>query len=385
MMNGLNIRPFIAFAALVLLPFLMGPGACNTEVNLGKDRGGANAGSGGGGAVEEESAGSEVGGEESHETAGEGGEAVAGRTHEKGGAGAGGVVDAGAGREKWCGGKFCGTDEVCCYESCELCPLPPFCSKQECPSSGPKSCDQYSGCAKGQYCEIDSCGRNGETGTCMSIPSDCQRSRSDEPVCGCDDKPYGSECAAHAYGTAVAYKGDCGVICSPGYADCDRDRFCETDLTKDPYHCGDCRYSCFSGSCVNGVCTAGEPCGGSGKIICPAGKYCDVSFGDGCYATDARGYCLEQPQPETCSKSCMPVCGCDNKTYDNGCIAASAGISILDFGPCMPPVCTYGDDRTCNEDPSDPPTVSLHGKCQCDGTCVCEQGYRQNQRTGRCL
>jgi hypothetical protein len=46
------------------------------------------------------------------------------------------------------------------------------------------------------------------------------------------------------------------------------------------------------------------------------------------------------------------------------------------------PVCDYGRDWTCNDDPA---ISSIHGQCEEDGTCTCfEEFGGQNPETGRC-
>ncbi|MBX3269115.1 MAG: hypothetical protein KF729_02570 [Sandaracinaceae bacterium] len=37
-----------------------------------------------------------------------------------------------------------------------------------------------------------------------------------------------------------------------------------------------------------------------------------------------------------CPAIYMPVCGCDGRTYSNGCAIASAGIPALHDGECAP-------------------------------------------------
>ncbi len=67
--------------------------------------------------------------------------------------------------------------------------------------------------------------------------------------------------------------------------------------------------------------TCWPPCGHS--------QYCHLV--EGC-AQQSSGVCLDRPR--SCSKVPSLVCGCDNETYDNDCVAHTAGTNILHFGEC---------------------------------------------------
>jgi hypothetical protein len=72
-------------------------------------------------------------------------------------------------------------------------------------------------------------------------------------------------------------------------------------------------------------------CGGPSGASCAADEYCAYSMGQ-CSRSDASGIC--QPRPRICSTICDDVCGCDGKSYSNGCAAAMAGIAVSHGGMC---------------------------------------------------
>lgn len=45
--------------------------------------------------------------------------------------------------------------------------------------------------------------------------------------------------------------------------------------------------------------------------------------------------CLTDPTPDTvCTMDYVPVCGCDEKTYSNACVAGATGVLIWTDGVC---------------------------------------------------
>lgn len=65
---------------------------------------------------------------------------------------------------------------------------------------------------------------------------------------------------------------------------------------------------------------------------CGAGTYCAFSAKAACGIADQTGTC--HAKPRLCPMVIMPVCGCDGKTYNNGCQANRAETSVHASGPC---------------------------------------------------
>jgi len=156
------------------------------------------------------------------------------------------------------------------------------------------------GCPTGEYCNFtEQCGAADQGGHCTKIPDACTKEY--HPVCGCDDKTYGNPCMAAAAGVSVLHEGTC-----------------EGPATGD------------AGS--------GRLCGTRGGQECGAGQYCKFSESAMCGRADAGGKCTALPQ--VCPDIVIPVCGCDNKTYNNECQAArAAGVGVLHSGACEPQPC----------------------------------------------
>ena len=74
-------------------------------------------------------------------------------------------------------------------------------------------------------------------------------------------------------------------------------------------------------------------CGGLQGLACGAGEYCAFPQTGFCGAADQTGVCM--PRPEACTMDYNPVCGCDDETYSNACMAAGAGTSVAYPGECQ--------------------------------------------------
>jgi hypothetical protein len=73
------------------------------------------------------------------------------------------------------------------------------------------------------------------------------------------------------------------------------------------------------------------PCGGGIQFSCPVNMYCDL--GSDCGGIDKKGVCA--PIPENCEVTESIICGCDNREYQNECIAKTLGITIKNHGSCV--------------------------------------------------
>jgi len=74
-----------------------------------------------------------------------------------------------------------------------------------------------------------------------------------------------------------------------------------------------------------------KPCGGADDVPCPDGQFCKFRPGT-CDIENNAGIC--QLIPPQCGDVVDPVCGCDGTTYQNGCLADAAGVSLAHPGIC---------------------------------------------------
>jgi hypothetical protein len=197
------------------------------------------------------------------------------------------------------------------------------------PAHGGETCRVFGDpvCGQNEYCLFDlACGHDDKNGQCAPKPGDCADNW--EPVCGCNLITYGNACKAAAAGMSVRM-----------YESCWGD---EHDAGHPP----------DGGSLVDaGAHDAGTPVDASverdagqplpctasdGGTSCPPLHYCYFELAQACGANAAVGECRKLPM--ICPNIIHQICGCDNQTYNNACLAERHGVSESHEGVCeMPP------------------------------------------------
>jgi hypothetical protein len=180
------------------------------------------------------------------------------------------------------------------------------------------------------------------------MPAACDADYS--PVCGCDGLTYGNACTAASAGMNQLHEGECeeddpddgagggsldggvaetgcqvgGVNYESGASGILAEDGCNTCA------CGNGTLACTRRACLPPA--GGAACGARAGNTCSKDEYCAYVEGQHCGAADAEATC--QPRPENCLNQFEPVCGCDNETYSNSCVANAAGMGVLSTGAC---------------------------------------------------
>ncbi len=211
-------------------------------------------------------------------------------------------------------------------------------------------CKSNSECGNDQYCKKSE-GMCSGTGSCEDIPWDCPPR--DEPVCACDGHTYPDACVAALQGVSVDYQGECNsgqgcstneecgmeMFCKKKDGQCDGNGVCMPIPEECPwrreYVCG-CDGNTYRNSCraeEQGVSVlhegeCGGPIGCMENSDCGDGLFCSFEYG----VCGGSGECKAKPQ--SCEEYYEPVCGCDDNTYENSCLADKNGISVAFEGGC---------------------------------------------------
>ncbi len=162
------------------------------------------------------------------------------------------------------------------------------------------------------------CDGNASTGCEVTLASD--------PLhCGA----CGTACNA-TNGTATCTSATCGIVCNPGFANCDGDpsNGCEVNLETDTANCGACRTACDAtngtASCRNGACgiacnSGYGDCDGSAANGCEVNLQADTAHcgtcGTACNATNGTASC----GAGVCGITCNSGYGDCDGSASNGC------------------------------------------------------------------
>ena len=91
----------------------------------------------------------------------------------------------------------------------------------------------------------------------------------------------------------------------------------------------------LGGATESQAAKVGDACGGFGGIKCDQGLWCDPTPGQ-CGFADASGVCVKVGRfcPQAQSKSIVPVCGCDGRSYNNDCERQKKHVGKKNDGSC---------------------------------------------------
>ena len=191
-------------------------------------------------------------------------------------------------------------------------------------------------------CNICKCGEWGKltctTGSCGALRRCSENGRVYEVGAAMPkpaNKPGSAECVEKCYcgkdGFKTCIKAPCHTIPKCSYNG-------KAYNAGDNFPAGDGCNTCTCKEDGSFICTGRSCtvyCGGKVGNTCPGDLFCKYEIQDRCGVGDQQGICTRKPTG--CGKIKEPVCGCDNRTYSNPCLAAAAGVSLLHSGACKAP------------------------------------------------
>ena len=234
--------------------------------------------------------------------------------------------------DEHCGNGVCHPQQltcVSCYDDVD-CPL------GVCNRAGGYFCVK---CLQNEDCKSGEC--NLESSTCVGCGSHVE----------CDDENPCTIGSCTEQRACVFAPVDDGVLCDAGP--------CTTD-----------------GKCVGGVCQSGgeDPlCGAcQSSEDCGEAELCLKEPG----ACDEPGTCFPRPEKASCNAKMQEVCGCNQKSYGNACLAQADGTSVGQQGSCcVPPVCVGA------QLPADPDEDGCADVCECPEVPVCSAPFAAEDTT----
>lgn len=179
------------------------------------------------------------------------------------------------------------------------------------------------------------------------------------PVCGTDGVTYPTRCDARCAGARILYAAACVDECVVAPAGCALDCAFGLRLSAAAGGCVDCACAadpadgcvtdgspvCVDFSAFSTRTTVGSAClalhlGASGGDWGPCGVPCaggeDCAAGTRCQGEGLlKGRCVAtEPSDCGCAAVVDPVCGSDNLSYANACLAACSGARAVSHGAC---------------------------------------------------